>query len=176
MRGIADAEKSAARPLAQAIHGDGKQLDVVPVLYFAEAFAQEWRDARDFLLKTCEPFLANGVEAAFGDYVGALPVFVAVERYEDLPCPETAESLIRIVWLARDAHPQHVNGRAKVEHFEAGLFTDDRAAAVCPDGQIGAHVQNAVLRFGTDTCDATICDEQVGGFDFHAQMKSGIGL
>jgi hypothetical protein len=32
MRGIADAQEPGARPLAQAIHGDGKQLDVVPVL------------------------------------------------------------------------------------------------------------------------------------------------
>ncbi|MGB7750828.1 MAG: hypothetical protein WCF88_04690 [Candidatus Acidiferrales bacterium] len=31
MRGIADAEKPGARPLAQAVHGDGKQLDVVPI-------------------------------------------------------------------------------------------------------------------------------------------------
>ncbi len=67
-------------------------------------------------LKTREPFLANGVEPAFRDYVGALPVFVAVERHEDLPCPETAERLIRITRLrarrASTAHQWARRGRA----------------------------------------------------------------
>ena len=114
MRGIADAQKSAAGPLPQAIHGDGKQLDVVPVLQFAETFAQKWRDAGDFVVKTCKTSLANGIESAFWDYVSALPIFAAVQRHQDLPCPETAERLIQIARIAGYAHPKNINGRAEV--------------------------------------------------------------
>jgi hypothetical protein len=122
-----------------------------------------------------EAFLLDGRELALGDYVGALPVVFAVESDEDFASAETAESLGGIAGLARDAHPEDVDGGAEVDDFEAGFLADDGAAAVGADGESGAEFLFAIFNFRADACNAIIFDDEIGDFSFHEQVELRIG-
>jgi len=88
--GVADAEQAAAGPVAQAIDGDGEQLDVTPIFQLGGAALQEGSDGLEVAAKGGQAIFLDGSETVFGDYVGALPVITAVESYEELPGAETA--------------------------------------------------------------------------------------
>ena len=63
VRGVADAEKARPAPFAQAVDLHGQQLDLVPVLKFADAVAQERRDAATSLAKRLQPCRAEVLDA-----------------------------------------------------------------------------------------------------------------
>jgi len=90
VRGIADAEKAAAGPVAQAIDGDGEELDVVPIFQFDGAALQNGGDRFEVVAKGGQAIFLDGCESTLGDDVGALPVIAAVESYEELSSAETA--------------------------------------------------------------------------------------
>jgi hypothetical protein len=88
--GIADAEKAAAGPVAQAIDGDGEQLDVAPIFQFGGAALEEGRDGFEVAAKSGQAIFLDSSESVFGDDVGALPVITAIDSYEELSGTEAA--------------------------------------------------------------------------------------
>src|SRR5580704_12898518 len=83
--GIADAEKAAAGPVAQAVDGDGQQLDVAPVFQLGGAPLQKGCDGFEIVTKSEQALFLDGFESAFRYDAGALPVITAIKRYEELP-------------------------------------------------------------------------------------------
>src|ERR1700692_614667 len=88
--GVADAEESAAGPVAQAVDGDGEQLDVAPVFQLGGAAFKEGGDGFEVVAKSGQAIFLDGYESAFGDDAGALPVITAIESYEEFAGAETA--------------------------------------------------------------------------------------
>ena len=88
--GVADAEEAAAGPVAQAVDGDGEQLDVAPIFQLGGAALEEGGDGFEVGAKSGQASFLDGSESVFGDDVGALPVITAVESYEKLTGAETA--------------------------------------------------------------------------------------
>ena len=133
VRGIADTEQAGARPLAQAIDGDGQELYVVPIFPGGGAIAEERRDRGDVLGESRQTFLLERGQGVLGNYVGALPVITAVESDQNPAGAETAQSFVGIRGLAGETHPEDVDGSAQVVYFQAGFFADDGAAAIGSD-------------------------------------------
>ena len=77
---------------------------------------------------------------------------------------------------AGNAHPEHVDGSAEVDDFEAGFGAHDGMAAVGAYGQRRAEFAIAIASFGADACYTVIFDEQIGDFRLHVQVKLRIGL
>jgi hypothetical protein len=48
---VSDAQKPSAPPLLQTIHRNGQQFDVIPILQFGRAFAQERGDGGKIIAK-----------------------------------------------------------------------------------------------------------------------------
>src|ERR1700682_128086 len=119
--GVADAEESAARPVAQAVDGDGQEFDVAPVFQLGGAALQKWCDSFEVLAKRGQALFLDGVESAFSYDVRALSVITAVKRYQELSGAEAAESLRGIGGEARKAHPKHVDGSDEIDYFETGF-------------------------------------------------------
>lgn len=77
--------------------------------------------------------------------------------------------------MTRDSHPEDVDGRAEIDDFEAGFFSDDGMAAVGADGESGAEFLLAIFGFRAHSCDAIIFDDEVDDFGFHEQVELRIG-
>ena len=88
--GVADAEESAAGPVAQAVDGDGQQLDVAPVFQLGGAPLQKGCDGFEVLAKSGEAFFLNSLQAAFADDLGTLERITPVKRYKEPSGAETA--------------------------------------------------------------------------------------
>src|ERR1700686_2050007 len=81
--GVADAEEAAAGPVAQAIDGYGEKFDVGPIFQAGGAALEERGDGFEVAAKSEQAIFLDGGESAFGDDVGALPVIVAIDSYEE---------------------------------------------------------------------------------------------
>ncbi len=84
--------------------------------------------------------------------------------------------MLWIIGPFADAHPQHVDGRAQVDHFEARFFAHQRAATICSHGQIRADLQFALRSFCARSRHAAFFFDQAGHLGFHSQMKARIRL
>ncbi len=134
MGGIADAEKARAGPVAEAIDGDGEEFDVAPIFQLRSAALEKGSDGFKVTAKGGQAFSLESSKRALGNHVGALPIVFAIESDEDFSVAKTAERLCGIAGLARNAHPEDVDGSAEIDDFEAGLFADDGVAAIGTDG------------------------------------------
>src|SRR5205814_10655152 len=63
----------------------------------------------DVVVQRLQAPLADGVDAAFLDHAGALPVVAAVEGDEDLAAAHAAEGGDGNVGTAGESHPEHIN-------------------------------------------------------------------
>ncbi len=87
-----------------------------------------------------------------------------------------SQSLHGIARLARNAHPQHIDGRAEIFYLQAGLFANDRTAAVRANHELSTHFERAELSFRAYSGDAVAVDNQISDFSLHAQIKFGIAF
>ena len=90
-----------------------------------------------------KPVRLDGVEAALGNEIGALPVIGAIDHHKKLAALDPADQIHRIALLHRQAQPQHVEGRAQILQLQAGLVAQGGMAAVGGDGETGLD-----LRYG----------------------------
>ena len=79
-------------------------------------------EARDCFQPVAEfgkPVRLDGVKAALGNQIGALPVIGAIDHHEELAALDLADQIDRIARQDRQAQPQHVEGRAQILDLQA---------------------------------------------------------
>src|ERR1700730_2317777 len=89
----------------------------------------------------------EAVGGSLGDHIGALPIFAAVERNQDLAGVDSAEKVVGIGSPARKLEPKRIHRRAYIERHEACLPPHRGMAAVGADRQIPAERQMNNLGF-----------------------------
>src|SRR5215469_8040337 len=105
------------------IDPDRKQLDIVPVLQFLRTPSQEWSYLRKVITKSNQTSRFDLVEAVLRDDVGALPVIAAIQGNENPASLHAAQRLVRVVGLAREPHPQHIDRSAPIDYFKPRFRT-----------------------------------------------------
>src|SRR5947207_4941464 len=127
---IANTKQPFPIPLPQVIQLHRQQLHIIPVRNFARVFRQKRSALPDFLPKHLQPALLSFLERTFADDVNALPIIPAVNQDHELPGANVTKSLRRITICFLNARPQHINGRAQVNHFHTGALAHSRTPAI----------------------------------------------
>src|SRR6516164_2481223 len=125
---IADTQQAGPVPNPQAIDSDSQQLDVGPIVQFADAIAEVGGEARDLRAEGCQTSLADLIEPSLWDHERALPVVLAIEHHEDPTGIDPAQGLSWIGRTPRQAHPQYVHRSAEIDDLETCLLAHDRMA------------------------------------------------
>ncbi len=101
MRGVADAQKTAPRPLLQPIDAHIKNLHIVEALNRLDTIAREAGDGAQLGAEAGDAFGFHRREGTFRDYHRALPVIAAIEHDEEIAAGESRHRLLRIAVLKR---------------------------------------------------------------------------
>jgi len=168
MGGIADREQPGARPAFEPVERDREQLHLVPVRERVRHVREVGRGAGDLGAERRDALRAHVVGAAFRHDKGALPVIAAVELHDEGSRAEGAAGFgVRGVAL-RQAEPEHVDRRAKVQLLEAGLVAQRRGASIGGDGKPGA---DFAARLRSDPDDPLILLNQVHRLAVHPEVE-----
>ena len=179
MGGVTDAKKPGPRPFFQPVHCHGQKLDLVEVLdRFVDAARGKAGDRFQAISELGQAVRLDGVEAALGDQIGALPVIGAIDHHEQLAVPHLADQVGGIARQHRQAQPQHVERRAQVVDLQAGLVAQGGMAAISGDGHAGLDLNVTARSARQHAADAiahlaVFLRDQVLGFGLHQQVKVG---
>jgi hypothetical protein len=165
-------------PALEVVDLDGEEFDFVPGVEFGGAgFAwtpEERGELLDGGAEGGEPGLLDGGEGALGDDEAALEVVDAVDEDEDAAVVDVAEGVLGVGGVARDAHPEDVDGDALFDDVEVGGGAGGGVAAIAADGERGVDLGGAVGGGGEDAGDfVLIIAEEAGGFPAHAEVEGG---
>ena len=133
--------------------------------------------------KCGQAILPDRVESALGNHISALPIIAAIERHQNFAFAKAAKCLIGVAGVARDAHPEHVNGRAKIDHLKPALFRERLSggrrrptisSARTSSGPRGVFARTPATR--PFFLLAGLSFQRIGYFGFHSKMKLRICL
>ena len=147
---------------------------MVPVRQLVNPVVQERGDCRDILVKGFQTLLPDRVDAPLRDHIAALPVVAAVDQHHDLAAIEPTQGLYWVCLPARNPHPEHVDGRAKVLDHQAAPLAHRRVTPIGADGQLRPNVDRAARGRGAHPDDPSVFFDQLVDLGFHAHLKRRI--
>src|ERR1700761_2886345 len=143
----------------------------MPVLQLVHTTLQKWRDLYDGSTESLHPFLLQRFERAFLDNEASLEIVVPIDQNQHAAVVDVSEDLLRVVTLAADTKPEHIDGDASFEHFKAARRSGDGMPAVATNHQICANLFRAVRRTNVYTRHASLLPEKIVGQVFQAQIE-----
>jgi hypothetical protein len=119
--------------------------------------------------------LTSSHDIPFGNDVSELEIVAAVEHGEEAT-GRNAPSETRVAGKTRDPHPEHIDRRADVLDFEAGLVAHGRMTAIAADDETRAHIERAVRRYCSHADDAATLLNEIGDVRLHDEVEARIAL
>ena len=120
MRGVADTQQAGTVPLPQTIDLHRQQLDLLPILQFLHAIAEERSDLQNGFSKCLKPTRLYFRKRVLLDDESGLEIIAAVDEDEDSAKIDVSQELVRIAVVARNTEPENVDGNAILVNFESG--------------------------------------------------------
>src|SRR5665213_996303 len=136
MRGIANAEQAGPVPLPQAVDLHRQQLDLLPILQFLHAIAEERSDLENAFSKRLQPRALCFLKGILTDNESSLEIIAAVDQDQCLAVIDGAQELLWISRLAAQAKPEHIDRNAEFDYFHLSRLARRGVTAVTAHHQV----------------------------------------
>ena len=174
MSGVPDTQQARNSPALKVIDLHREQFDLVPGFDGCGTSREERRDAFDALAEGRQPSLLHLREGSFGNDVGSLKVFDAIDEDEQAAIVDVTKSALGIGCIAREAQPEDIDRNAFFNDLEVSGTDRCGVAPVTSYSERGPDLGGSVGSVGEHACDARSVMDQVCPPPAHAEREVGI--
>src|SRR5579863_1391292 len=153
MRRIADAKQARGGPGYQAIDCHAEQLDIVERPQFIKPVFEKRSADGDRSPEGLDARRAHTLSTALGNYVGTLPVVIAIDGDDHRSGLEMTQYVDRIAGTLREAEPEHIDRCPQIPHRKSSRRAHGRRATITTNHETCMDLKGPVRGSRFDTAD-----------------------
>src|SRR5262249_43897564 len=128
-------------PLAQPVDLNRQELNLFPVVEFADTVGHERRELCDRSMKRRQALFLELISRSLRDHEAALPIITPVQHDENPTGVETAHAISWCRARPEKTKPENSHGCAKFFNRKAALRTNNRVPPTGPHDKVATHFE-----------------------------------